>query len=224
MMSVGRFAVMALVFAVVAAASPGSADASILVKWDFNDNDAVADQILPGVTSTSFLDGGSLNVTINQNAAARGWNPSASAAAAKATGDYWTFTVTAALGSVLDLTSLTFDQRRETNGPISFQVYLGNTLIGSAGSAGLVSANYSANLTGNNGLASATLYIVAWDAQNNGGTANWLVDNVTLNGTLREVQGTGQNIVPEPTSLALMGFAAFGFAARALRRRQSTAA
>ncbi|MBX3444862.1 MAG: PEP-CTERM sorting domain-containing protein [Planctomyces sp.] len=207
-----------------------TAQGATLVTWDFNDDNAVPDGLHANLASTNFLDGASLsNVVINDNAAARGWNPSGTAAAALAAGDYWTFTVTAAAGYVFDLDALSFDKWRGSMGPVSTQVYLGATLTGTAGTVTTSSTGYSTDLSSFTGLTSAQFFIVAWGASSNGVNANLFVDNVLLTGALREIDdgngnggGTDPNPVPEPGSMALLGLGGLGLAG--WRRRKANAA
>ena len=193
--------------------------AATIVKWDFSDNNNTVDVIAANVSSTTFDAGpGLIDVSFAGMAAARGWKPSTSAADAETRGDFWTFTVTANAGFQFDLVDLTLDEMVETDGPVMFQLWANGSPAGSAMSTSNGSfANHVIPLTGFDNLTSFAVRILAWNAHDNGDTADWFVDNVTLNGLVEQEVASQPSPVPEPASLLLVGAGAAGYA---LRRRR----
>ena len=194
------------------------ADAAPLVVFNFNDFNTTADFVAANLASTSFGTGGGLSqLSFASGAAnARGWNPSGGAAQALANGDYWTFTVTAQSGFVFDVDSIALDEHRESDGPMIFQLWAGGSLLGSALSTNAVSTNHVIGASGT-GVTSLLIRILAWDASNNGTNADWYVDNVTLNGAVRQLENQ-ETRIPEPASLMLFG-TALALTARRFRAR-----
>lgn len=187
------------------------AQAAPIVAFDFNDFNATADVLAAHVTSTNFTAGGSLSGTTFESgaAAARGWNPSTSAVQALANGDYWEFEVTADAGYQFDVDTFSLTQWRENNGPLAFQLYSGGSLIGSSLLTSSSSTNHVIAAPATD-LTSVVVRLLAWNASNNGGSADWYVDNVVLSGTVKpvvvEVVEEEPVAVPEPVSLALLVF------------------
>ena len=194
-------------------------DAAPLLVFDFNDLNGTADFVAANLTSTTFADGGGLlNEGFAGGAAnARGWVPSGTAAAALTNLDYWTFTLSANAGYEFDVASFVLDEWRESRGPMEFQFWAGGAFIGSETSTSLVSMNHVI-VEPFVGVTSLAVRIVAWDAADNGTSADWFVDNVTINGTVREATREDDVTIPEPAGLMLFGMA-FALAARRLRTR-----
>jgi hypothetical protein len=195
------------------------AQAAPIVTFDFNELDATADALADHVTSTNFTAGGGLSSTTFASgaASARGWNPSNSALQALANGDYWEFSVTADAGYQFDVDTFSLTQWRENNGPLAFQLYSGGSLIGSSLLTSSSSTNHviAAPATA---LTSVVVRLLAWNASNNGGSADWFVDNVILSGTVTPVVVDEPVDVPEPVSLALLAFGLGTVGARMRKR------
>ncbi len=88
--------------------------AALIVEYNFDDGNAVANVVHADVTASNFDGGSGVNFVsyADANAGGRGFR-TASAAAALTAMDYWQFTVTAVPGRALNLTNLTFDEIRE---------------------------------------------------------------------------------------------------------------
>lgn len=209
----------------------GSANAAPIVTFNFEDFDAAADMVAGGLTSTEFTNAGGLTQVAfgTGEAKARGWNPSSSAAESLANLDYWTFTLSADPGFAFDVTSLTLDEWREMNAPTEFQLFANGALIGSALSSSMGGTSPVISVSAND-VTELVVRILAWGASNNGGSADWYLDNVIVNGTVEQVTTPTDdeptddgptddgNAVPEPSSLVLFG-AGLGLVARRLRAR-----
>ena len=210
-------ALAAMVFGVCA-----GANATEILKFDFTDQDAVEDVIAAGLTSTDFTNGGGLTHAsfASGAAASRGWHPSDDAAEAEANDAFWTFTLSAQSGYAFDVTSLSLDEWREANGPTQFQLWAGGSLIGSAESTSAGFTTHVINAPASD-ITELVVLILGWGASNNGGTADWFVDNVTVNGSVKQLE-TGdpgsEATVPEPASLLLLGTGLLLVARRARAR------
>ena len=193
-------ALAAMVFGVCA-----GANAAEILVFNFTDQDAVADVVAAGLTSTDFTNGGGLtHVSFSSGAAAsRGWHPGDDAAEAEANGAFWTFTLSAQSGYAFDVTSLSLGEWREANGPTEFQLWADGSLIGSAESTSSV---YLAHVIAApaSDITELVVLILGWGASNNGGSADWFVDNVVVNGSVTQ-RDTRDASVPEPASLLLFG-------------------
>lgn len=207
-------------FAVLTTAT---ANASLIASWNFNDDNAVADTLAANLTVTNLLPGTGLsNVSIDDQASARGFNPSTSAADALGRADYWNFTLTAATGYEFDLASLSLDAKRGTSGPVNFQVYVDSTLTGAAGTATTTYTPFSTDLSGFTNLTSANFFLVAWGASNNGNAAQFFLDNLNLNGEVSAIVTRAPIASPEPGSMVLLGIG--GWALAGIRRRATRTA
>ena len=190
-------------------------DAAPLVVFNFNDSNATADVVAADLTSTDFTNAGGLTaVSFAGAASGRDWD-TGNAAAAVAALDYWTFTLTADAGHQFDVASFSLDEWRDSHGPIELQFWANGAFVGSEITTSLVSTNHLI-VAPMLGLTSLAVRIVAWDDSSNGSNSDLFVDNVTINGTVRETSSTVP--VPEPASLMLFGMG-LALAARRLRAR-----
>lgn len=192
------------------------AQAAPIVTFNFADFNAAADQFAPHVTSTDFTAGtGLTSASFASGAAnARGWHPSSAAAGALADFNYWEFTITADAGYQFDVDTLSLNEWRGSKGPGAFQLYSGGTLIGSLLTTNTSSASHVIPAPATD-LASVVVRLLAWNATNNGTTADWSVDDIVLNGNVEPVVLNGRVepvaleevhlLVPEPASVALLG-------------------
>lgn len=215
--------VRVVVFCVVAAGvlcGPAAADAASILEFNFNDSNSIVDVINPDLTSTAFTDGIGLSNEefTGGNASARGWNPSASAAAALAAGDFWTFTVTAQSGYQFDVTGISLDDWRAENGPVTMQLWSGG-FIGSPITVTETQTNNVIPFVASD-LTSLELRMVAWSAVNNGNSAQLFLDNVVLNGFVEEATVSGLVSTPEPGSMILLGSGLVALAYRRYRSRR----
>jgi hypothetical protein len=206
-----------------------SARCEMLATYNFSDHNSAVDLLGPNVTATNFLTGGGLTkISYAGSANARGFSPSSSVTDAEAGGNYWTFTVAAETGYTLDLSTLTFDDKRGSKGPDQFELDVNGTLIGPARTATTSYVSQSYDLSAFTGLTTATFKFLAWNASNNGSSAQWYLDNIILSGALHAL-GTSPSLadVPAPPSLVLFATGAIpilGYIRRVRRRKLRCAA
>ncbi len=189
-----RFTSLSVV-AFLALAGGNLAQGALIVEFNFNDQNAVADTVHTNVTSSNFNNAaGATNVTFAaSNASARGFGE-ANVTDATTNFDYWEFTVTANSGYALNLSNITFDDFRDIKGPENFQVEVNGTLLGELTSLTTVS-NRNVNLAAFTGLSAATIRLIGYNDSSSGSNSDWILDNVQLNGA----------VVPEPSGLLLAG-------------------
>ena len=130
------------------------------------------------------------------------------------------FSITAAVGNHLNLTSLSFDLALKPSGPTSFEV--GLFLNGSSTAFATMDISPTATLTTYNfdftdltdadNVTTATFKFFGWNASANGGGI--VLDNVTTNGTVV--------ILPEPSSVYFAAFPVL-LVGRQLRRLRAEA-
>ncbi len=186
------------------------AQAALIVEFNFDDLDGLADDIGTHVSSSSFEAGsGLVNESFSSSeAAARGWISASGSPGAIGQAKYWEFVVTADPGYHLNLSNVTFDEHKGSSGPVNFQLSVNDILVGSSLAPSTTSTAHNLDLSQFNGLSSATVRFFAWNAANNGVNSDWNVDNVELNGAA----------APEPSALLLATVLAPGLAL--LRRRK----
>ncbi len=201
----GSFTLLVLGFA-------NFAQAALIVEFNFDDLDGLADDVGTHVSSSSFEAGSGLvsESFSGSEAAARGWISASNAPGAIGQAKYWEFVVTPEPGHHLNLSSISFSEHKGTSGPANFQLSVNGILIGSSLSPSTTSTAHNLDLSQFTGLPSATVRLFAWNAANNGVNSNWNIDNVELNG----------EAVPEPSALLLATLLAPGLAVMRRRKRQ----
>jgi hypothetical protein len=98
---------------------------------------------------------------------------------------WWEFTVTAKTGYLLDLTSLTFDDRASSTGPMYWSVTINGITAISSQTTHNTFYTDSINLSAFQDMLSADVKIFGFGGSGSGGT--WRVDNVILNGLVCSV-------------------------------------
>jgi hypothetical protein len=196
----------------VAFAASNVAQAAILVSYDFDPSGNAPSSSHPNVTTTNFLAGSGVNnVTFVGQARGRSFR-TPSSAVSLAQGRFWEFTVTALPGKLLTLDTLDLTSSVDVNGPPLFDVYVNGTPI-VLGTGLSTSGSHSIDISQASPPGGvAHIQLVGYLAVGTGSSAEWFLDNVTLNGTA----------TPEPGGILLAALLIPGFfiARRRMRRGQ----
>lgn len=177
--------------------------AAVVAEYDFEGDSLAPINVAAGVTASNFAYVGSATPSF---VAGNGSVDSYTANNWDIDGMF-EFSLTIAPGSVLDITDVTFGERRSGTGPTTGEVLIDNINVLSFNMPDdtlwrIQTTNGLSGLTG-----TVTVSIVGANPEGTSGT--WRVDDVIVNGTI--------SAVPEPSSL--IAIASVGIAAM-VRRRQ----
>jgi hypothetical protein len=194
--------------------------AGVIVGFDFDDGTCQPSTLASDITSTDFQAGDGLRCIMIAGQMI-GWGFGGTPA-----NDFWSFTVSAAPGSVLDLGSIEIRERRFFFGPQVFQWQIDGYALDSTKRTTLFAATnriLDLNVAALQDLTSATLRLIAWGAPSESRFSGWIVDDVVLRGDIQFIGGGTNSPVhtPEPASIAAWAaviVAVFGVSS--LRRRQ----
>lgn len=161
-----------------------------IAQWTFETNVQTPASTNPKASASSFtLSSGSVTYfsgnapTATTGISGTGWNVSDGVKS-------WDFTVTANAGYLLDLSSLTFDDRASGTGATDWSVAINGVPVVSNQSTHSAFSTDPMNTVGWSAtafqnLTSANIEIFGYGAF--GSTGTWRLDNVTLNGTVSAV-------------------------------------
>lgn len=235
-----------VISAAVSLTTTSSLLAATIAGWDFNalpggvgnfgPSPFAATAADPNVSVGGLTRGAGLVTTATgaqRGWGAHGWDGNADAAAAIASGDYVSFTLQAAAGKTLSLSSLDpIQYRRSGTGPTSglLQYSTGGAFTNlatfdysnsstSGGSLSAVDLSSIAALQNVSSSTQVTFRIANYGAT--GATGTWYLFDVGADAGTHDfvVNGTTGVEVPEPLAIALIGIG--GIAAVAMRRRQN---
>jgi hypothetical protein len=200
--------------------TPVPASAGVLVSFNFDDGSCEPTTLGNGITSTAFQATDGLRC-IMIGGQMLGWGFSSSP-----NNDYWSFTVSAAPGSVLELESIAIRERRFLFGPQIFQwIVEGKALDSTKRTTLFPATNRALDLSSPEfqDLTSATFRLIAWGAPSEMLFSGWMVDDVVVHGSLLASDDGASSSVhtPEATSfvawaLVLLG----GLAVNRIRQRR----
>jgi hypothetical protein len=186
--------------------NPAWVMASPIAQWTFETSVQTPASAGPNITASSFTMSSGTASFVGGNAPTAstaisgiGWDVSDG-------GKWWDFTVTANAGYLLDLTSLTFDDRASGTGAAHWSVTINGVVAASGQSTHTAFSTDPMNAVDLNTLAfqdmtSADVRIFGYGATGPGGT--WRLDNVNLNGAVAQISS-----VPDSSpSLAGLGCA-----------------
>lgn len=221
-MKLFSFAARAALSALVVTAVSASANAGLLVKYDFENANNIASSLDPGTLAGTF--NGEAGGTFSDS----GYTFAETSATSEVEAPYATLAVSALAGSSLTLEKLVFDAA--FMGEVG-QGMLGLRFVGNGSNveqeisiAQFPSfSEYTIDLAGLS-ILNDTLKLYVYD-NDGGATARVRIDNVQLYGSVGVGGGGGVPQAPEPSTLALLSLGALGFGAvRARKRRQSQSA
>ncbi len=172
-----------------------------IAEWNFGSGASdtqTAAVVDPNAAASNFvLSSGSItfpqgNPTSGDAISGIGWDATSPTAIGA---QWWEFTVTANAGYVLDLTSLTFDDKKSTYGPVNWSI----TVNGLAADSGNTHSSFSsttpmntASLSAFQDLTTVDVMIYGFGATDSRGT--WRLDNVALNGSVIPVPSVPDSI------------------------------
>ncbi len=193
--------------------------AGVIVGFNFDDGTCEPSTLASDITSTDFQAGDGLRCIL-VGGRMIGWGFGRTP-----NNDFWSFTISASPGSVLDLGSIEVRERRLFFGPHVFHWQIdGYALDSTKRTTSLVTKNriLDLNVPSLQDLTSATFRLVAWGAPSESLLGGWMVDDVVLRGDIQLIDGGTATVhTPEAASLAAWSvLIAVTVGVSSLRRRQ----
>jgi len=199
-----------LLLAAAVAATAIQVHAVPISQWTFEPGVQTPAFVDPNATASNFtLSAGGVTFpsgnapTATTAISGIGWNVSDGV-------KWWEFTVTANVGYALNLTTLTFDDRRSATGATGWSVTVNGITVISSQPTHLNFSGGPMNTVDLSAIALSNSTIVKiFGFGASGSTGTWRLDNVTLNGAVAQVQTVPDSLSFSFTGCFLLGFLAF---------------